>query len=157
MDEQQAEAYLDSEDYQEQMDQQEEMSDWSEAQVPQTKKADTLFSLFQKVWKTPDSSKVANLKNAELGKLDFSVRDAQYLALLGMMLNHKNFATFFKTSSEIILSTSASRNGWFTELFVSQKKYTQRAASVNTPTSAQSASKKWSLFGGQSTTVDSSQ
>jgi hypothetical protein len=169
MDEQQTEAFLDGEDSQDYQDQLEAQDDevvnqykegWDPAQVPTAKKQDNLFSLFQKVWKTGDSSKVANLNSGELGRLDFSVRDAQYLALLGLMLKHRNFATFFRTSSEIILSTSASKKGWFTELFVSQKKYTQRAASVATSApqgQAGSQNKKWSIFGGQSTNQGNSQ
>jgi hypothetical protein len=61
-------------------------------------------------------------------------------------MNHKNFATFFKTSSEIILTTSASKKGWFTELFVSQKKFTTRAAGTFGSPDTSNQKKKWSLF-----------
>ena len=149
MDEQQTEAYLDSEDYAEHAESNEDAA-WEQAQVPYQKKTESLFSLFQRVWKTEDSSKVANLNNPELGRLDFSVRDTQYLALLGDLLHHHKFASFFRQSGEIILKTSASKKGWFTELFVSQKKYTQRAASVSVPGQQQSQGKsRWSLFAKQ--------
>jgi len=115
--------------------------------VPYNRKPDSLFSLFQKVWKSPDSSKVANLDKFELGKPDISVRDAQYLALLGATLKHRKFSSFFKMKGEITLSTSASKKGWFTELFVSQKKYTQRMAAFSSTPQEGGASGKWRLFG----------
>ena len=62
-------AFLDQEDYQEQVDDMENNADvaesveWSE--IPEKKKQESLYNLFQKVWKAPDSSKVANLTNVE--------------------------------------------------------------------------------------------
>jgi hypothetical protein len=147
-----AQEYLDHEDIGEQQDRLEEQGEDIEsaewADVPQRRKQDSLYTLFNKVWKSPDSSKVANLNNTELGKqVLMTVRDAQYLSLLGNVLKHRKFASFFKGTGEITLATSASKKGWFTELFVSQKKFTTRAAgSFGQDTSNQK--KKWSLFGG---------
>lgn len=145
------EEILDSEDYGEQQDALEEQQDQVEsmewAEVPQRRKQDSLYTLFQKVWKAPDSSKVANLNNVELGRPLMSVRDAQYLTLLGNTFHHKKFAKFFGNSSEIILATSASKKGWFTELFVSQRKFTTRSVSGGSLGTAEQAKKKWSLFG----------
>ena len=149
--------FLDQEDYHEQQDNMEdqaeqiESSEWAE--VPQRRKQDSLYTLFQKVWKAPDSSKVANLNMPELGRPLMSVRDAQYLELLGKTFHHEKFAKFFKNTSEIILATSASKKGWFTELFVSQRKLTTRAVSGSgAPLGGEqtNAQKKWSLFGGSS-------
>lgn len=128
-----------------------ESVEWAE--VPQRRKQDSLYTLFQKVWKAPDSSKVANLNLPELGKPLMSVRDAQYLELLGKTFHHDKFARFFKNTSEIILSTSASKKGWFTELFVSQRKMTTRSTSSGGGAfgaDQTNAQKKWSLFGGSS-------
>jgi len=147
-----AEQYLDAEDYTEQQERLEEQGEDVEsaewADIPQKRKQDSLYTLFNKVWKSIDSSKVANLGKEELGKHPLmTVRDAQYLALLGVTLKHPRFAKFFKSSGEITLATSASKKGWFTELFVSQKKFTTRAAgSFGSP--AVNAQKKWNLFGG---------
>lgn len=115
-----------------------------EANVPDLKKKDDLYSLFKRVWKAPDSSKVGNLSNQELGMLPMSVRDNQYLALLGTTFGHKDLANFFKARSEIILSTSSSKKGWFTELFVSQKKFTSKSSSqtMNLP----EKKSKWNLY-----------
>lgn len=149
-------AFLDKEDYQAQADEMEDRADISNsvdwAEVPEQKRQESLYRLFQQVWKAEDSSKVANLTNAELGKAVMSVRDAQHLALLAETFRHPKFARFFKDSGEIVLATSASRKGWFAELFVSQKKFTSRSVgSGGGYSSGSSSKKKWTLFGGGST------
>jgi len=122
----------------------EEYDEEDYANIPEAKKREDMFSLFGKVWKAPDSSKVANLSNQELGMLPMSVRDNQYLALLGSTFGHKDLAKFFNKRAQIILSTSASKKGWFTELFVSQKKFTTKSSSqtMNLP----EKKSKWSLY-----------
>lgn len=148
----QQETYLDQEEYAEQVENMEEQGeqtdsmDWAE--VPQKRKQDSLYTLFQKVWKTPDSSKVANLNSAELGKPTITIRDAQYLALLAVTFKHPRFASFFQNTAEITLATSASKKGWFTELFVSQKKFTTRSIDGGGGAYGQSSKNdKWSIFG----------
>ena len=129
------EDYEDYDGYEDQMDM---------ANVPGLKKKDDVFSLFKRVWRAPDSSKVANLSGQELGMFPMSVRDNQYLALLGTTFNHNDLADFFMGRSEIILSTSMAKKGWFTELFVSQKKFNTKSSSqnINLPENKP----KWSLY-----------
>jgi hypothetical protein len=138
------EAYLDNEDA---MDQQEIAEDQQDGQsladVPYKHKPDSLYTLFQKVWKTPDSSKIGNLNNVELGKATMNVRDCQHLAMLSSYLHHPKFAAYFKGYSEITLSTSMAKKGWFVELFVSQKKFTARSAAIQ---NASPQKKSW-IFG----------
>lgn len=149
--------FLDKEDYQAQADEMEDKADMSDsvdwAEVPEQKRQESLYHLFQKVWKAEDSSKVANLTNVELGKAIMSVRDAQHLALLATTFRHEKFAKFFRSAGEIVLATSASRRGWFAELFISQKKFTSRSvgSSGGGYSSGSSGKKKWSLFGGGAT------
>lgn len=155
------EQYLENEDIAEQQERMEDNSDDAEtaewADIPQKRKQDSLYTLFNKVWKSPDSSKVANLHPTELGKQPLmTVRDAQYLALLGTTLKHPRFSRFFRATGEITLSTSASKKGWFTELFVSQKKFTTRAAGSFGNTDS-NQKKKWSLFGGGEKTSEQTQ
>ena len=127
------------EEYEDQLEDQEDYAD-----VPYQKKKDDLFSLFTKVWKAPDSSKVGNLNNQELGVLNISVRDAQRIALLAEVCHHKKFGEFFNKQAEIILKTSASKKGWFVELFVSQKKFTSRSSSQTTNLPEKKS--KWNLY-----------
>jgi len=114
------------------------------ANVPTQQEKDDLFSLFGKVWRALDSSKVANLNNQELGMLPMSVRDNKYLKLLGETFGHKDLAKFFGARAEIINSTSASKKGWFTELFVSQKKFTSKSSSRTM--SLPEKKSKWNLY-----------
>ena len=157
------EQFLDNEDTSDQQDRLEDQSEDVEsaewADIPQKRKQDSLYTLFNKVWKSPDSSKVGNLGKEELGKHPLmTVRDSQYLALLGTTLKHPKFSKFFKATGEITLSTSASKKGWFTELFVSQKKFTTRAAgSLGTPENALNQKKKWNLFGRDEKTSEAPQ
>jgi hypothetical protein len=151
--EEQVEQYLENEDISDQQERMEDQADDVEsaewADIPQKRKQDSLYTLFNKVWRAPDSSKVANLGKEELGKHPLmTIRDAQYLSLLGVTLKHPRFAKFFKAAGEITLSTSASKKGWFTELFVSQKKFTTRAAGSFGPQDTSIQKKKWNLFGG---------
>jgi len=85
-----------------------------------------LYNLFWKVVKTRDSSKVGNLGSEELGVFDISVRDCFRIAMIADTLGHHGFADFFIAQAEIALSTSASKEGWLPELFVSQRKLSQR-------------------------------
>lgn len=142
------EQIIDSEDMQELSElQQEQNEEVLDSSFPQVKKQETLYSLFQRVWRTQDSSKVSNLDKFELGKLGISVRDSQYLHLLGKTMRHEKFAKFWKDQGEIILSTSASKKGWLAELFVSQKKFTQRASSVMGQNNNSQKKDKWNFFG----------
>lgn len=120
-------AVLESEiDAEEHAESQIDMQD-SYAESPQYSSKDDLFTLFWKVVKTPDSTKVGNLEGDELGMLDISVRDCQSIALLATSLGHKGFAKFFSAKAEIILSTSMSREGALTNLFVTQQRYSVKA------------------------------
>jgi hypothetical protein len=138
--------YLDNEDLMDQQElseeQQEVQDSQSIADIPYKNKPESLYTLFQKVWRSPDSSKLGNLNSGEMGRLTISVRDCQHLAMLSNYLHHARFAAYFKGYSEIILSTSMSRKGWFVELFVSQKKFTSRSSAVQ----PQVQKKSW-IFG----------
>jgi hypothetical protein len=141
MEGEEAEEYLDNEEI---IDQQELSEDQqSLADVPYKHKPESLYTLFQRVWKTPDSSKIGNLNSVEIGKVIMNVRDCQHIAMLGNYLHHPRFAAYFKGYGEITLATSMSRKGWFVELFVSQKKFTARSAAIQ---SQQQAKKPW-IFG----------
>jgi len=149
------EQYLDEEellDGQERMeDQHDDVENVEWADIPQQKRTEGLYNLFQKVLKSKDNSKVANLDKYELGPQPFmNVRNAQFLALLGSTFHHHRFARFFYDLSEITLKTSASKKGWFTELFVSQKKQTTRFSGINTPPQPPiNRRKRFNLFGAQ--------
>lgn len=120
---------------------------------PQAKKSESLFSLFKDVWKTNDSSKVANLEKSELGDLGLSVRDCQEIALTAELLHHKIFADYFSNIAEVTLATSMSKRGWFVELFVTSKKFAHKGVLGNTNQQQQ----KWRIFGAKAQTATESQ
>lgn len=99
--------------------------------APTTKQSTSLFSLFKDVLKLKESTKVANLNKEELGSLDISVRSGKRIALIAKILGGDNLensqeqvvANFFDVETEINNVTSMAKNGWFAELFVSQKKF----------------------------------
>ena len=102
------------------------------ADYPIPKPGESLYTLFNNVLRLKDNSKVANLDKTELGDLRISVRDCQRVSLIANTLHHPIFGDFFNRTAEIVLTTSASKKGWFTELFVSQKRL-----SAKTTTTAQ--------------------
>jgi hypothetical protein len=107
--------------------QQESMDDQQFGSYPTAPPKESIFTFFAKVLGLRDSSKVANLDRRELGMLDLSVRNCKYLAHLGLMLNNAEYCGFFMNKAEITSSTSMSKKGWFQELVISQKKFSQRS------------------------------
>ena len=97
-----------------------------------------------------DSSKVSNLDKRELGMLDLSVRNCEYLAQLGTMLSNKSYKDFFMNKAEITLATAMSKKGWLPELVVSQKKFSQRTVQ---PMNLQPSKKGFLGLGGGKTEV----
>ena len=93
---------------------------------------ESIFSFFKHILGIKDSSKVANLNPKELGMLELSVRNNEYLAKLGYLLHNKSYHDFFMSNAEITLATSMSKRGWLPELVVSQKRFTQRAVQPTT-------------------------
>ena len=131
--EEEREEYEESLDKQEEQEEQQEDYEHQQEEVnrmgmayPSPKDSESLYNLFHKVLGLSDSSKVANLNQVELGMLNMSARDCQRIALLAITLEHPKFANYFMGVAEIILRTSASKKGWFTELFVSQKKFSAK-------------------------------
>lgn len=106
-----------------------------------------VYALFQDVLTQPSSIKVSNLDKEELGQTGITVRDAMKIALIGNTFKHPTFADFFLKQAGITTDSAMSKKGWFTELFVTSKKFAQRdtSSSVNLPQQQQGKS-KWNLF-----------
>ena len=93
---------------------------------PEMTKADTVHTLMKEVLISKDNTKTGNLNTTELGACNFSVRSCKYLAILGRQRNHQVWSTFWDDQAQMQLATSASKKGWFVELFVTLKKFSQR-------------------------------
>jgi len=98
---------------------------------------ESIFSFFKHILGIKDSSKVGNLNPKELGMLDLSVRNNEYLAKLGYLLHNKSYHDFFMSNAEITLATSMSKRGWLPELVVSQKRFSTRNIQPTTTTTPQ--------------------
>lgn len=105
-----------------------------------------IYGLFDTVLNKPRSTKVSNVNKEELGSLGISVRDCQRIALLGKSFGHRKFASFFLEQAGIITDTAMSKDGWFTELFVTSKRYASRDSSSSIKELPQYSKKKWKMF-----------
>lgn len=105
-----------------------------------------IYTLFDTVLNKPRSTKVSNLNKEELGDLGISVRECMRIALLAESFGHKKFARFFLNQSTIVSDSAMSKEGWFTELFVTSKRYASRESSSNVKTLPQFSKGKWKMF-----------
>jgi hypothetical protein len=128
--------------------QQDVQEDQQFGSYPNAVPKESIFTFFMRILGIKDSSKVANLDKRELGMLDLSVRNCEYLAKLGKMLHNKSYNDFFMGKAEITLATSMSKKGWLPELVVSQKKFSQRTVQ---PMNLQPAKKGFLGLGGGKT------
>jgi len=130
----------DVEEYDEAEDQYEDSQDVTEGQIDQydagtysmPKEKSDLYNWFWKVVRLDQPgrlSKVGNLTKVEIGDHGISMRDAMNLANLGEIFHHNKFAMYWKQRAMITSSTSMSKNGWFMDLSISQKKVRAREKS----------------------------
>jgi len=127
---------------------------------PAAKKPESLFSLFKDTWRSKDSTKVANIDpKTELGDLGLSVRHMQKISYVAALLNEPDVSGYFDGMGEITLATSMSKKGWFTELFVSTKKFAQKGNIGNLGIGGDAEKKKsgWRLFGRKKETATTEQ
>lgn len=140
------EDYLDGEDYPD--DSYEDNEDWeAETGGSEPVPLGGIYGLFKDVLKKPDSKKVSNLTKEELGIWNLSVRDCERIALIAKTFHHQGVADFFISQSRIITDTAMSRGGWFTELFITSKRYASRDTSSSISNLPQYSKKsKWRVF-----------
>lgn len=138
--------YPEGEDYSE--GEYEDDEDWeSETGGSEPAPLGGIYGLFKDVLKKPDSKKVSNLTKEELGLWNLSVRDCERIALIAETFHHQGVANFFIKQSRIITDTAMSRGGWFTELFITSKRYASRDSSSSVSNLPQFNKKsKWRVF-----------
>ena len=105
-----------------------------------------IYQLFDTVLNKPRSTKVSNLNKEELGDLGISVRESMRIALLGKKFGHSKFGNFFLNQAGIVSDSAMSKDGWFTELFVTSKSYASRSSASNVKTLPQQSKGKWKMF-----------
>lgn len=123
--EQYGQAYDDEqEDFQDHQYEQQQEQQFGSGIEPREREG--IFSFFRHILGMKDSTKVGNLDRSELGRLDLTVRNLEYLGKLGTILHNRSYNDYFMMKSEVVLATSMSKKGWLPELVVSQKKFSQR-------------------------------
>ena len=106
-----------------------------------------IYGLFKDVLAKPDSKKVSNLDKVELGNWNLSVRDCERIALIAETFHHPGVAKFFRKQSRVITDTAMSKLGWFSELFITSKRYASRDSSSSVSNLPQFNKKsKWRIF-----------
>jgi len=99
----------------------------------EAKPKEGLYALFNKVLTLPKTIKVGNVDKHELGELGISIRECLRVALIGKTFGHRRFAEFFENQAMIITDTSMAKRGWFSELFVTAKRFTEKASGGGSP------------------------
>ena len=106
-----------------------------------------LYGLFKDVAHQKDTKRVSNLTKEELGIWNLSLRDCERIALIANTFHHPGVADFFKKQSRIISDSAMSRGGWFTELFITSKKFASRESGSSISNLPQFSKKsKWKIF-----------
>lgn len=106
-----------------------------------------LYGLFKDVLKKPDTTRVSNLTNEELGVLPISVRGAQWIALIARTFRHNGVANFFDQQANLITTSAMARKGWFSELFITSRRFSSRDSSSSIQNLPQFNKKsKWRVF-----------
>ncbi len=114
-----------------------------------------IYQLFDIIHRKKDSTKVSNLNKAELGELGISVRESMRIAVLANTFHHPIFANFFLQQAGIISDSAMSKDGWFTELIVTSKKYASRESSSEVKNIPEFKKGKWKMFSGTSSGTSS--
>jgi len=105
-----------------------------------------IYALFDTVLNKPSSIKVSNVNKLEMGDVGITVREALKIGALADTFQHPVFAKFFYGLAGITTDSSMSKDGWFTELFVTSKKYSQKASQASINNLPQNNGKKWKMF-----------
>lgn len=112
---------------------------------PEPQKKDSVYKFFREILKLPETWKVGNLTNNEIGIAKISIRGnleiAQYAEIEGL----DTIKDYFTERARIVGATSMGRKGFLAQLFVTQIKREQK---VKLP-----SQEKKRLFGGPSQEV----
>ena len=93
---------------------------------PSASQKDNLFRFFRTILNTPDTTRIGNLKPEELGLSRLGVRHYQELANYAKVEGLDIVKDYFMDRSNIVSSTSMSKKGFWSQLFVTQIKREQK-------------------------------
>lgn len=96
---------------------------------PKPQDKDSMFKFFREILKLPESWKVGNLKDDEIGKIRLSVRSFLRLATYAKAENLDIVEKYFMTQADIVAAPTMGRKGFMAQLFVTQIKKEQKMKS----------------------------
>ena len=89
---------------------------------PDPPKKEGIYKFFKEILSSKDSTKTANLSSTELGIAKMGVRHSQEIANYAEAEGLPMVADYLRDKAEIILSTSMSKKGFWSQLLVTQIK-----------------------------------
>lgn len=89
---------------------------------PKPPEKDNLFKFFREILKAPDTTRIGNVNQTELGQMKIGVRHYQQLAKYAEVEGLDIVSKYLMDQSQIITATSMSKKGFWSELFVTQIK-----------------------------------
>lgn len=107
---------------------------------PDIEKKDSIYKFFREILHLPESWKVGNLKNDEIGKSRLSVRSYLELAAYNKAEGQSIVSEYFTSKANILASTSMGRDGFVVKTIVTSIKKEDKASN--------SMPIKRTLFGG---------
>jgi len=93
---------------------------------PEPEKKEGIFKFFREILRLPDTTRIGNLSNTELGATKLGVRHYKELGLYAEAEGLDMVADYLNAKAEIITSTSMSRKGFWAKLFVTNIKKEQK-------------------------------
>lgn len=93
---------------------------------PEPEKKEGVFRFFREILHLPDTTRIGNLSNVELGKTRLAVRHYLELGTYAEAEGLDKVADYLKAKAGIVTSTSMSRKGFWAKLFVTNIKKEQK-------------------------------
>lgn len=93
---------------------------------PQPEQKDSTFRFFRDILSFPDSWKVSNLKDEEIGKSRLTVRSYLELSQYADAEDLEIISKYFNRRADIVAATAMGRKGFLAQLFVTQIKKEQK-------------------------------
>ena len=89
---------------------------------PEPEKKDGIFKFFRDVLKFPESWRVGNLKDQEIGQSKLSIRSYLELSQYAEKEGLNDIASYFTDRANIVAATTMGRKGFFLQTAVTQIK-----------------------------------
>lgn len=93
---------------------------------PEPQKKEGLFKFFREILSQKDTTRIGNLSTTELGVTRLGVRPLQELSLYADAEGLDLVADYLSDKADVLTSTSMSKKGFWSKLFVTQIKHEKK-------------------------------